>query len=101
MAKARFWGFESSVAYRFIPSLKTEISGRYLWGQDETVNEPALGILPGWSSTPKCATSLLAGRFFAEGGACMESPGKIAVSQPAAANSQPDGYYDNRSEGWR
>ncbi|MDR8391235.1 TonB-dependent receptor [Aliifodinibius sp. S!AR15-10] len=64
--EAKFWGLESSLAYRFISALQAEVSGRYLWGQDETVDEPALGISPFGVDT-KMRYEPVDQRFFVEG----------------------------------
>ncbi|MDZ7680228.1 MAG: TonB-dependent receptor [Fodinibius sp.] len=44
--RAKFWGFDLSTSYRFVPSLKYKASFSYLWGQDTKLNEPALGVSP-------------------------------------------------------
>ncbi|MFH5831491.1 TonB-dependent receptor domain-containing protein [Halalkalibaculum sp. DA384] len=64
--KATFWGLESSVAYRFVPSLKTEVSARYLWGENRTAKEPALGVSPFGIDT-RLRYENEGSQFFAEG----------------------------------
>lgn len=44
--RATFWGFDLSMAYRFVPQLKYKMGLSYLWGQDTELNEPALGVAP-------------------------------------------------------
>lgn len=43
---ADYRGFEVSSAYRFVPSLWLNSGISYLWGEETTLNEPALGVPP-------------------------------------------------------
>ena len=43
---ADFYGFEFSGAYRILPVLRLDLGLSYLWGEDQTVDEPALGVSP-------------------------------------------------------
>lgn len=43
---AKFWGFEASARYNLTQSLSLKIATQYLWGKDEGLDEPALGIPP-------------------------------------------------------
>ncbi len=62
---ATFYGGEVSAAYRLLPPLTARLTGSTLWGEDETVDEPALGVPP-----PRGSFSLryepTDGRFFAQ-----------------------------------
>lgn len=44
--QASFWGAEARLAYRFAENWTSSVQLDYLWGQDETLDEPALGISP-------------------------------------------------------
>ncbi len=44
--QSRFWGFESSAAYRFSEVFSTSVQFQYLWGEDITLHEPVLGVPP-------------------------------------------------------
>jgi len=44
--EAMFWGAEASATYELLPPLSFLVNTRYLWGDDETLNEPALGVNP-------------------------------------------------------
>lgn len=43
---ATFWGFEASGAYALTPALTAEVRPTYLWGRDEALEEPVIGITP-------------------------------------------------------
>lgn len=63
---ATFYGGEATAAVRLRPALTAQLQASYLWGRDQTVDEPALGVSP-----PQSTLSLRyepdGGRFFAEG----------------------------------
>lgn len=42
----RFWGFEASGVYNFTSLLSLKLGMKYLWGEDKTLKEPALGVSP-------------------------------------------------------
>lgn len=44
--EATFYGGEVSAAYRLIPGLIVQGAASYLWGEDETLDEPVLGVSP-------------------------------------------------------
>lgn len=44
--EATFWGFESSLAYALLRPLTAAVGVAYLWGEDDTLDEPALGVAP-------------------------------------------------------
>ncbi|SHK72633.1 TonB-dependent receptor [Rhodothermus profundi] len=61
---ATFYGGELTLALRLHPALTLTTTGSYLWGRDETRNEPAFGVAP-----PRVDLSLRyepSARFFAE-----------------------------------
>ncbi|WP_456428762.1 TonB-dependent receptor domain-containing protein [Rhodocaloribacter sp.] len=64
--EATFFGFEASASFALAEPLTLGLGGSYLWGKDETLDEPALGVSP-----PSVHASLRydapGGRFFAEG----------------------------------
>jgi iron complex outermembrane receptor protein len=64
--EATFFGFEASASFALTEPLTLSLGGSYLWGKDETLDEPALGVSP-----PSVHASLRydapGGRFFAEG----------------------------------
>ncbi|WP_457654250.1 TonB-dependent receptor domain-containing protein [Rhodocaloribacter sp.] len=64
--EATFFGFEASASFALAEPLSLGLGGSYLWGKDETLDEPALGVSP-----PSVHASLRydapGGRFFAEG----------------------------------
>ena len=43
---ATFYGGEATTAYRLLPPITTRLTVSYLWGQDEALDEPALGMPP-------------------------------------------------------
>ena len=43
---ATFYGGEASLSYRLLSGLHAQLAARYLRGQDETLEEPALGVAP-------------------------------------------------------
>lgn len=43
---ATFWGAEASATYAILDPLTFTAAGSYLWGRDETADEPALGVAP-------------------------------------------------------
>ncbi len=87
--EATFKGFETSLAYRFIPELKTEVSARYLWGKDKTVDEPALGVSP-FGVDSKLRYESLNGNIFVEGVLHIVSEqDRVATSR---GESPTDGY---------
>lgn len=43
---ATFRGFEASALYRITPQFSLKTGMNYLWGKDDTLDEPALGITP-------------------------------------------------------
>jgi len=87
--EATFWGFESSAAYRFIPQLQGEIGLKYLWGKDDTVDEPALGVAPFGIDTGLRYENT-SGKYFAETTLHLVSEqGRVAATR----GEQPtDGY---------
>lgn len=44
--EADFWGTETAIQYQLNPLVTLHGSFEYLWGQDNTLDEPALGIAP-------------------------------------------------------
>lgn len=44
--RATFAGFEASATYRLSQVLSSTFEMEYLWGQDETLDEPVLGVSP-------------------------------------------------------
>ena len=44
--EADFWGFEAAVHYRLATVLGVYANVAYLWGEDNTLDEPALGVAP-------------------------------------------------------
>ncbi|NBC18184.1 MAG: TonB-dependent receptor, partial [Bacteroidetes bacterium] len=65
--EATFYGGEATAAYAVLPVLTASVSASYLWGRDDALDEPALGVSPlateiGLRYEPQ------SGRFFAEGG---------------------------------
>ena len=44
--EAVFWGFDISTSYRLFNPLTFKTAISYLWGEDTTLNEPALGVTP-------------------------------------------------------
>ena len=63
--RATFYGGEATAAYRLLPPLTARVTGSTLWGQDETVDEPALGVPPLRSSL-SLRYEPIDGRFFAQ-----------------------------------
>ncbi len=43
---ATFWGAEASATVGLTPTLTADVSGSYLWGRDDALDEPALGVQP-------------------------------------------------------
>lgn len=43
---ATFWGAEAALVYKLTNTLSLKGIAKYLWGQDDTLDEPALGISP-------------------------------------------------------
>ncbi len=43
---AEYWGAEASGSYKFTDQLKAILKAHYLWGEDVTLGEPALGVAP-------------------------------------------------------
>lgn len=43
---SRFWGFDASASYNLLTSLKLKGGLHYLWGKDQELNQPALGVSP-------------------------------------------------------
>jgi iron complex outermembrane receptor protein len=43
---ARFWGFDAAASYRLVEPLKVKGGLSYLWGEDEELDQPALGVSP-------------------------------------------------------
>ena len=56
---AEFWGFETSVSLPLTDEVTAALGGEYLWGEDVTLDEPALGVAP---TQGRSECSLLAGR---------------------------------------
>jgi len=44
--EAEFWGVETNLSFSLTNELTAGLGGEYLWGQDVTLDEPALGVAP-------------------------------------------------------
>ncbi len=44
--EADFWGLEASTNLRLTRHLTTNLTGTYLWGEDNSLDEPVLGVAP-------------------------------------------------------
>lgn len=44
--EAVFWGFDISTSYRLLNPLRFKTTISYLWGEDTSLDEPALGVAP-------------------------------------------------------
>lgn len=64
--EATFWGFEASAGVGLTDALTLEAGTAYLRGEDETLDEPALGVHP-WRGSLGLRYESPGGRFFAEG----------------------------------
>jgi len=65
--EATFRGFEASAAVRVTDEVSVRGSAQYLWGQDETLDEPALGVSP-FTSALTLRYDHPGRRFYVEGG---------------------------------
>ncbi len=63
---AIFWGFEATGDVAVTRALTVELGSSYLWGRDQTLDEPALGVPP-LSGSLGLRWDDPKGRFFAEG----------------------------------
>ena len=64
--EAVFWGAEATAAYALVPPLTLALGASYLWGEDETLDEPVLGISPP-RGTARLRYQPLEQSFFVEG----------------------------------
>lgn len=64
--EATFYGGEASAAYALFDGWTVNVGGSYLWGEDTTLDEPALGVTP-FSGDVGLRYETGGGRFFAEG----------------------------------
>ena len=87
--EATFWGFETSVAVGLTDAFTLEASTDYLWGEDERLDEPALGIHP-WRGSLGLRYEDPAGRFFVESSVeGVSEQERVAVTRGEATT---DGY---------
>jgi iron complex outermembrane receptor protein len=63
---ADFRGFEASASIGMHPAWTLRLETDYLWGEDRSVGEPALGITP-WTGRIGARWQKPAGRFHADG----------------------------------
>jgi iron complex outermembrane receptor protein len=64
--EATFYGGEASAAYVPVRPLTVSLKGSYLWGRNETTDQPALGVAP-FSADLGLRWEPPGGRFFVEG----------------------------------
>jgi iron complex outermembrane receptor protein len=95
---AAFWGAEGRLAYRFAPGWMAHAQAAYLWGQDRTLGEPALGISPFRTD--------LALRFDRNGPWYAQAVGHFVAAQDRVATSRNESPTDgfttfDLTAGWR
>lgn len=87
--EATFWGGEAQLAYSFLPGVTAQLSGAWLRGTDDTLDEPALGMHP-LRGTAGLRYEHPGGRFFGE----VDVTGVTEQDRVAGARGETptDGY---------
>ncbi|QXD15319.1 TonB-dependent receptor [Rhodocaloribacter litoris] len=87
--EATFYGGEAAVAVRLLEALTLSAGAHYLWGRDETLDEPALGVTP-LTARLGLRYDAPGGRFFAE--ATTHLVGKQTRVAVTRGEQPTDGY---------
>ena len=87
--EATFYGGEAAVAYAVFSGLTASVSASYLWGRDDTLDEPALGVSP-LSAELGLRYETPGGRLFVEGGLrAVAEQDRVATTR---GETPTDGY---------
>jgi iron complex outermembrane receptor protein len=83
---ARYRGVEASGRVRVADALSVSASTAYLWGEDVTLDEPALGVSPWrgdlavrWEAAPEGAYVVVSGRVVADQERVSTTRGEVAT----------------------
>ncbi len=86
---ARFWGIEAAAAVGVARDWTVKARTDYLWGEDETLDEPALGVIP-WRGQVGLRYEEVGQRFYGEATVdLVDSQDRVATSR---GETPTDGY---------
>ena len=78
---ATFWGVEASATLALAQGWSARLRTDYLWGEDDSLGEPALGVTP-WRGTIGLRYEEPRGRFYGEGTVSLaDAQNRVAASR--------------------
>ncbi len=92
--EATFFGADLSATVALPASFTAQVSGSYLWGEDETLDEPAFGVSPpsstlGLQWAPRLRTPVVSGAFLEGTVTLVAEQDRVATTRGEEAT---DGY---------